>query len=251
MITVKKPLDDIISTVSEKVGGENKSFEGILKNSDITEKYIYIVPDDCIRCNLCYIECPVDAITKPTVRKPAEIIPDKCIKCEICAMTCPVDTIKVLDANAKIESDNVVYTIKEQEIEHRTIKLIKYDIDIEKCIFCGLCDKFCPTNAITVERRKSFDIDLNKCVGCNACANVCPKKIITVNNDLGELPFNKSISVDNDVCVKCLVCVEECPINIIKEITEGVEIDKSNCMYCGKCEGACPVHAIEIKNNKE
>lgn len=37
MITIKKPLDEIIDTISEKVGGDNKSFKGILKNSNVSE----------------------------------------------------------------------------------------------------------------------------------------------------------------------------------------------------------------------
>ena len=250
MITIKKPLDEIIELISKNVGVSKNDALNYLKKANICEKYVYIIPDGCIRCNLCYEECPVNTITKPTVRKPAEIIQENCVKCEICAMTCPVDTIKVLNACGKLndEETEIIYNINEKEIEHRTIELNEYYIDEDKCIFCGLCDKFCPTNAIIVERRKSFKIDLNKCVGCNACANVCPKKIIKVNSNIGKLPFNKTISVDNDICVSCGVCIEECPINIIKEIENGVKIDTSKCMFCGKCEGACPVHCITIKD---
>ncbi len=251
MITIKKPVDEIINSVSNNLNIEQKKIKEMIKNiENICEKYIYVVSKDCIRCSLCHIECPVDAITKPTVRKPAEIISNKCVKCEICAMTCPVDAIDVLNGSVHISNDNVIYNLTEKEIEHRTIKLKKYNIDLENCIKCGICARYCPTNAITVVRRESFDVDLNKCIGCKACENVCPKKVISVENELGEIPFNKDINVDNDACIKCLACIDECPIGIISEIPEGISIDKRNCIFCGKCENVCPVHAIKISSKK-
>ncbi len=251
MITIKKPIDEVINEVSNNLNIEAETVKKLVKDVDkLSEKYIYVVSKDCIRCSLCYTECPVDAITKPTVRKPAEIIPDKCVKCEICAMTCPVNAIDVLNSSVNIDKDSVIYNLKEREIEHRTIKLKKYNIDLENCIKCGICARYCPTNAITVIRRESFEVDLNKCVGCKACENVCPKKVINVENELGNIPFKKDIKIDNDLCVKCLTCIEECPVGIISEISEGVEIDKSNCIFCGKCESVCPVHAIKISSKK-
>lgn len=52
-------------------------------------------------------------------------------------------------------------------------------IDINKCIFCGICDKKCPSLAITVNKgEKSWEIDRFKCIICGVCAEVCPKKCI-------------------------------------------------------------------------
>ncbi len=249
MITIKKPIKEYISEISKDLEITEDVVRKFTKDfKEFNDKYLHIPPKECIRCALCYEECPVDAITKPTVRKSAEIIQDECVKCEICAMTCPVGIIDLLYCRSYLDDNkDVVFEISEKEVMHRTLKLIKYDIDINNCIKCGICAKYCPTNAITVVRRKSFDIDLNKCVGCRACENVCPKKVIKVKNELGEVEFNKKISVDNDACVKCLLCIEECPINIIKEIDEGIEINKPNCIFCGRCESVCPVSAITIE----
>lgn len=50
-------------------------------------------------------------------------------------------------------------------------------IDIDKCIFCGLCQKKCPTNAITVDRNaRTWSIERMKCIQCNACAALGCKK---------------------------------------------------------------------------
>lgn len=55
-------------------------------------------------------------------------------------------------------------------------------VEIDKCIFCGMCDRKCPANAITVNRaEKSWQIDPFKCVICGVCAEVCPKKCIMVD----------------------------------------------------------------------
>ena len=251
MITIKKPVKKMIFDISNKLNfDEEEVYKIICETDNLSEKYIYVFSKKCIRCGLCYEECPVDAITKPSIRKAAEIIPEKCVKCEICAKTCPVDAIEVLNGEAYLNGDSVVYKLTETEVQHRTIRLIKYEIDLENCIKCGICGRYCPTKAIHVERRKSFDINLDLCVGCKACENLCPKNVIKVHNELGEIPFNKEIKVDNDTCIKCLACIDECPVDAIREIKKGVEINKSECIYCGRCKDICPVHAIEIKELK-
>ena len=51
------------------------------------------------------------------------------------------------------------------------------DIDPDLCIYCGMCAKRCPANAITVNRKpNSWVIDPHKCILCSYCIEVCPKK---------------------------------------------------------------------------
>ncbi len=51
--------------------------------------------------------------------------------------------------------------------------------DIDKCIFCGICQRKCPADAIIVNKvEKSWEINQFKCVICNACVEACPKKCI-------------------------------------------------------------------------
>ena len=52
-------------------------------------------------------------------------------------------------------------------------------IEIEKCIFCGLCRRNCPTAALLVNKeKKTWEIDRLKCITCNACVEACPKKCL-------------------------------------------------------------------------
>ncbi|UCD57260.1 MAG: 4Fe-4S dicluster domain-containing protein [Candidatus Hydrogenedentota bacterium] len=57
------------------------------------------------------------------------------------------------------------------------------EIEIEKCIFCGLCEKNCPTKALLASKEKNeWDIDSLKCCQCRRCVEVCPKKCLSMEN---------------------------------------------------------------------
>nr|WP_156770018.1 4Fe-4S binding protein [Methanocaldococcus sp. FS406-22] len=247
LIEIKKSLDEILS----KIDGDKRYINEVAKKiTPITYKLLYINETKCIRCNLCYKECPVDAIEKAKVKKSAKIIEDKCVKCEICAQTCPVGAIYVIEGRAEIEDSEVHYTIKEKSIPHRKIRLKRYELDENTCIKCGICARFCPTNAIKVVRRKSIEVNLDLCMGCGACAEVCPKKCIKVERELGEVIKTRDIEVDKNLCVGCFVCVEECPINAIEQEGDKVKINKDKCILCGRCADVCPANAIKIWEKK-
>ena len=47
---------------------------------------------------------------------------------------------------------------------------------MDNCIFCGLCAKKCPTNAISMDKNeRTWSIARMQCIQCNACAVACKK----------------------------------------------------------------------------
>lgn len=58
------------------------------------------------------------------------------------------------------------------------------DIEIDKCIFCGACQKRCPANALAVSRNpKSWSVNHYACIICGYCVEVCPKKCLFLQRE--------------------------------------------------------------------
>ena len=52
-------------------------------------------------------------------------------------------------------------------------------IDIEGCIYCGMCDRRCPTQAISVVKAdRTWAIERLRCIQCNSCVELCPTKCL-------------------------------------------------------------------------
>ena len=56
------------------------------------------------------------------------------------------------------------------------------ELDPATCILCGMCDRSCATNCITVSKADRYwEIDRFQCVQCGYCITVCPKKCLSMN----------------------------------------------------------------------
>ncbi|MDD5108587.1 MAG: 4Fe-4S binding protein [Candidatus Omnitrophica bacterium] len=56
-------------------------------------------------------------------------------------------------------------------------------IDINRCIYCGMCQRKCPAQAILVTKdNKEWKIDRLRCVSCGYCVDVCPVKCLFMEN---------------------------------------------------------------------
>ena len=52
-------------------------------------------------------------------------------------------------------------------------KLVTFKVDAEKCTGCTMCERACPTGAITGGLKKPHTINNDKCISCGACFQTC------------------------------------------------------------------------------
>ncbi|HPD57881.1 MAG TPA: 4Fe-4S binding protein [Smithellaceae bacterium] len=52
----------------------------------------------------------------------------------------------------------------------------------DKCVHCGACTAFCPTQALSFEAGSSKIVfDAEKCNGCELCVSACPVRAMEIN----------------------------------------------------------------------
>lgn len=71
---------------------------------------------------------------------------DDCIGCDQCSMACPVDCITIETAKS-LPTDDLGVTSTGHK---KRLWVTKFDIDIAKCCYCGLCVPPCPTECIVM-----------------------------------------------------------------------------------------------------
>jgi formate hydrogenlyase subunit 6/NADH:ubiquinone oxidoreductase subunit I len=84
-----------------------------MKIPERARNLLYVNIDDCIGCDQCSIACPVDCITIETIKSTP-------------------------DVDLGLTSKNT----------RKRLYVTKFDIDIAKCCYCGLCVPPCPTDCI-------------------------------------------------------------------------------------------------------
>lgn len=246
-ITFKKDLESLKRDVAIKsidLKENIKDFEPDIEECSVQRKVITISPD-CVRCNLCAQECPVNAISDADSTKQAKIL-DNCVKCEICAQTCPVRCINVINSTAHV-NDEVCFELLEVDVPHRLLKMKKIEVNPDLCNSCGTCVEFCPTKAITLNEGETARVDKDLCIGCGACAHVCEESAIDLERILGPVIPTKKLNIDQEACVECQMCEESCPVDAIKLGDDEVILSEDKCILCEVCSTKCPVSALKLE----
>ena len=76
--------------------------------------------------------------------------------------------------------------------------LIKLTIT-EKCIGCGACERVCPVDCISGERKQQHYIDYNRCTHCGQCVSVCPVDAKTAGDN--TFKFLRDLATPNKIVI--------------------------------------------------
>ena len=93
----------------------------------------------------------------------------------------------VLGQSAPNPTLSTIKNYREEYLEHihdkkcrsgKCKKLLRFLIDLEKCIGCGACAKKCPAACITPveaseKKRPPYEIEQEKCLKCGECLKAC------------------------------------------------------------------------------
>ncbi|MCL2687329.1 MAG: 4Fe-4S binding protein [Methanobrevibacter sp.] len=270
-VKLKKDMKDLQREVilkSVDLDDDIDDFKVDIGPYEVNDKYFTVSPR-CVRCNICFEECPVHAISPSTPFRISKI-QDNCVKCEICAQSCPISCIYVMETKSVVdeELDGVEYKLEQIKVPHRVLRMESISIDRNKCKNCGHsdnCIKFCPTNAITLKSKSFIEesenieypfledkdypfIDKDLCIGCGSCVKLCNENIISLDRILGPILKTRKLSINQDTCVQCYLCEETCPAEAIRLEENKIILDEEKCIRCNVCSSKCPVNALTLEN---
>ncbi|RYD94576.1 MAG: 4Fe-4S dicluster domain-containing protein, partial [Sphingobacteriales bacterium] len=91
------------------------------------------------------IQYPQQELPVPEVgRYQLDVEMDDCIVCDLCAKICPVDCITI-ESIKSTEPGGIGQT---SDGTTKRLYAAQFDIDMAKCMYCGLCTIVCPTECI-------------------------------------------------------------------------------------------------------
>lgn len=75
-----------------------------------------------------------------------------------------------------------------------------FELDVDKCVGCTVCDRNCPNSVIDLkinrgeDKKKEitkFKVDLTRCQFCGLCVEGCPTQALKFNQNFELATFNK------------------------------------------------------------
>lgn len=124
-----------------------------------------LCPNGCMGYGTCVEACKFDALK--IINGVAAVDYHKCQACGACVDACPKHLIQLVPFDAE-------YWVGCKCTEKGANTKSWCEVG---CIGCKICEKNCPSGAITVVDNLAR-IEYEKCTNCGKCAEVCPRHII-------------------------------------------------------------------------
>lgn len=145
-------VDSIKKGVSSVVGGLSITLKHLSKSGKWREDTALIDDDNYfnkLNEGLVTIQYPSEAIPTPDfARYRLHNDANDCIACNQCANACPVNCITI--ESFKATPDDIEELGTTSDGSKKKLWLSKFDIDMAKCMYCGLCTYPCPTECLTM-----------------------------------------------------------------------------------------------------
>ncbi|MFT4004243.1 MAG: 4Fe-4S binding protein [Lacrimispora sp.] len=124
------------------------------------------------------------------------------------------------------------------------------------CLGFGSCVSVCRFDAVHINDYGVAEVELEKCVGCGLCVKKCPQSVIRlVPPELTIMPRCSNHDKAQDAkavcevsCIACRICEKNCPVGAIQVIDNCAVIDDELCISCGMCAVKCPRGTIIDSN---
>ena len=258
-----------------------------------TRGAVSINVDGCVLCGACARACPTNAIEVDRKGSTWQIERMACIQCRGCVDNCPP---KCLEMDQKYTEPGGEKIVDKFDIPPRK-KAAKKDApkkdapaaeaaaaddgdgpltcNKETCVYCGLCAKECPVDALNVQRKpeKIWEVNEDECIKCGACIDKCLKDSLSFGGAAAAeapkaeeaakeepkaeepakeeakaeaAPAEGGLQCDVESCVFCGACAEACPVSAIEVGDGSWTVDKDTCIECGACIDQCPASCLSM-----
>jgi len=99
-------------------------------------------------------------------------------------------------------------------------------LDADNCILCGMCEKSCPTDCITVDKEsRTWNIIPFQCIQCGYCTQVCPKKCLAMDPNYWAASVSKTA---NSVLVPDQKKDDQKPVKAVQDSESVANAEKAS-----------------------